>query len=81
MTETNMERDEITVFQQSIETCADPAEIARKEVRKYQIMIDGQRVAREVPMEMVGTFITGILSWHRDRAAEICIKADGKGEQ
>ena len=30
MTETNMERDEITVFQQSIETCADPAEIARK---------------------------------------------------
>ena len=30
MTETNMERDEITVFQQSIETCADPAEIVRK---------------------------------------------------
>lgn len=30
MTETNMERDEITVFQQSIETCADPAEIAWK---------------------------------------------------
>ena len=57
------------------------AEIARQEVRKYQIMIDGQRVAREVPMEMVGTFITGILSWHRDRAAEICIRADGKGEQ
>ena len=57
------------------------AEIARPEVRKYQIMIDGQRVAREVPMEMVGTFISGILSWHRDRAAEICIKADGKGEQ
>lgn len=57
------------------------AEIARQEVRKYQIMIDGQRVAREVPMELVGTFITGILSWHRDRAAEICIRADGKGEQ
>lgn len=57
------------------------AEIARQEVRKYQIMIDGQRVAREVQMEMVGTFITGILSWHRDRAAEICIRADGKGEQ
>ena len=30
MTETNMEYDEVTVFQQSIETCEDPAEIARK---------------------------------------------------
>lgn len=30
MTETNMEYDGVTVFQQSIETCADPAEIARK---------------------------------------------------
>lgn len=57
------------------------AEIARQEVRKYQIMIDGQRVAREVPMELVGTFISGILNWHGDRAAEICIRADGKGEQ
>lgn len=57
------------------------AEIARQEVRKYQIMIDGQRVAREVPMEMVGTFISGILSWNGNRAAEICIRADGKGEQ
>lgn len=57
------------------------AEIARQEVRKYQIMIDGQRVAREVPMEMVGTFISGIMSWHGDREAEICIRADRKGEQ
>lgn len=57
------------------------AEIARQEVRKYQIMVDGQRVAREVPMELVGTFISGILSWHGDREAEICIRADRKGEQ
>ena len=52
-----------------------------KEDGRLYYMIDGQRVAREVPMELVGTFITGILSWHRDRAAEICIRADGKGEQ